>query len=221
MSDPAKDFTSLLFQTLQRWAEQVVPPDSEPVTEDVDAAEPVMERPDFHDVAKRLDAELAAVREQLKFTQELTDKQARGLLAGDEIARKLRADLAAKHTELLAAQEKIAGDPYQNLRDATKELNEVISRQILNFGSTTGLARAADIRRRQLSKYSIEHDATEHGAAAFVTAAVALLRGGSWPFNRATYNEIVQAGDEEVHAAALLMAAHDVRNFDGPVRVNK
>jgi len=98
------------------------------------------------------------------------------------------------------------------LGDAIASINDVVARQITLLQGTGSLARAADIRRRQIAKgYTAEHDQT-HGSYRIIQAAVALASGYStrWPWGEEQYNRLAADPDRLLHAAAILCAAQDV-----------
>lgn len=101
-----------------------------------------------------------------------------------------------------------------SLDNTMLRLNDVITEQIQAVGATSGIAKAADIRRRQLAKYSLQHD-REHSPWEFANAAIALLHNdiSHWPWNADGFYRIMAKGDRHrlAHAAALCAAEYDAR----------
>lgn len=101
-----------------------------------------------------------------------------------------------------------------DLVGAIARMNDVITAQIVAVGATSGIAKAADIRRRQVAKYSPEHDRA-HGPWELANAAIALLKGNvsHWPWDADGFYRILAEGDRQrlAHAAALCAAEYDAR----------
>jgi hypothetical protein len=110
------------------------------------------------------------------------------------------------------------------LDSVIQQMNDVVTLQLqLAIGAGSGAMRAVDIRRRQLAKYTPEHD-QEHGMWTLVQFALAVAKGQrvALPNSMNTaqmrdwVGEIVERGNGEqfLHAAALLMAAYDVAQLN-------
>lgn len=187
-------------------------------------------------------SEAARLRVELDETAERRDRHAAELRAvADELPPDFRQyrqdgtqDLAAavRFWEQTTA-ERLAGKDAQikelrgqvadsSLSDLTARLNEVIVRQMEVFGDGRGLVRAADVYRRIRGRWSVEHDA-EHGLEVFRRAIYALLTLNpmGWKFGRASFDRIVNEGDQYTHAAALAMCAHDVIRHNADHRTRK
>lgn len=103
-----------------------------------------------------------------------------------------------------------------SLRDdlsvAIGSINGVVAKQHALLDDTGSLARAADIRRRQVAKgYDLQHD-RRHGSPRLVRAAQALVERdvAMWPWQRDQFAQLTQDPDWLLHAVALLLAAQDV-----------
>lgn len=102
-----------------------------------------------------------------------------------------------------------------DLSGAIARMNDVITAQIEVLGTNSGIARAADIRRRQVAKYPLEHD-REHGSLLLerASAALAMFHAGAWPWGVGQYTSLTDSPDRLAHAAALACAAYDVARYE-------
>jgi hypothetical protein len=134
-------------------------------------------------------------------------------------ANRINQEMAAAATKLERENARLkaqAPAELAGLRDdlsvAIGDIRILVARQAQLLDGTGSLARAADIRRRQIAKgYTPEHDDHE-GETALVYAADALVgyRKGLWPWRPEHLDELYDDPDRLLHAAALLCAAQDV-----------
>jgi len=132
-------------------------------------------------------------------------------------ANRINNDLTEAITKVSRENTKLRAERYpaataDEVSAAIQRINDVVIAQCELLQGTGSLARAADIRRRQVAKgYTVEHD-REHGSPGMIRAALALAGGDSrqWPWLPNQYARLKQDPDRFVHAAALLLAAQDV-----------